>query len=84
MTILSKFSRKIGSRGRHVFIPVLSVVIVPTHPRLCAHSQGCDHTRLVPRTSGGNETLTITSHLVAAKGDSGVRVCRDLVSRGKG
>lgn len=56
----------------------------PPHPSLCAYSQGCDHTRPVPRTSGGNETLTITSHLVAAKRDSGVRGGRDSVSGRKG
>ena len=47
------------------------VLVVPAPPPwLCAHAQGCDHITLVPSTSGGNEALTITWHLAAAKGQS--------------
>lgn len=67
-----------------MFIAVLSVVI-PQPPRLCAHSQGCDHTKLVPSTSGGSETLTIIWHLAAAKRESeGEGTETQTVSRGKG
>lgn len=75
MTFLSKFSREMGSRRRHVFILALSAI-----SPLAAY--------ILPGWTlahGGKETLTITWHLVAAKGESEGGRCRNSdSSTGKG
>ena len=57
MTLLSKFSRKISPRRRHVFFLGLDVA-TPSLQAVCTTPRGGDHTRPVPSPSGSNETLT--------------------------